>query len=104
MAPDPDFDPFKDPDETETPAGSTPADDPWGGPIMTQQDNWVSFSFVSDSGYDKLQGTVHGDPEYVAEMFAIEDYDGKISTLMRKAVLIDKWFKGQAAKENPGKG
>lgn len=71
---------------------------------MTQKDNWVSFSFVSDSGYDKLQGTVHGEPEYVAGMFAIEDFDGKISTLLDKALKIDKWFKAKAAEANPGKG
>ncbi|MGW3992188.1 hypothetical protein ACWEF6_01750 [Amycolatopsis sp. NPDC004772] len=71
---------------------------------MTQQDNWVSFSFVSDTGYDKLQGTVHGEPEFVAKAFNIPDFDGKISTLMAKAIKIDKWFKTKSAEENPGKG
>ncbi|MGV9364485.1 hypothetical protein [Amycolatopsis sp. NPDC003731] len=121
---DPDWDPFKDDDADEAqteappaeespadkPAGSTPSDDPWkeSGPIMAAEDNWVSFTFLGDSGYDKLSGTVHGDPEFVAKTLNVKDFDGRISTLMKQAVAIDTWFKQTAAKAKPegdqGKG
>lgn len=104
MSDNPDFDPFADEAQVEDVwSGGTPINEE-SGPVMQQKDNWVSFSFVSDSGYDRLQGTVHGEPEYVAEMFGVsENFDGKLSTLMRQAVKIDKWFKKQAAEANPGK-
>lgn len=63
------------------------------GPFMSSDDNWVSFTFVTDGGYDKLQGTVHGSAEFVAEKFGIEDFDGKVSTLMKRAIFVDSKFK-----------
>lgn len=62
-----------------------------------QADNFVSFNFLNDSGYDRTQATVHGTAEYVAELFAVEDFDGKISTLMKRATEIEAFFKGLKA-------
>lgn len=61
----------------------------------TTPENWVSFSFNSAPGYDRIGATVHGTPEFVAKAFAIEDFDGKISTLMKRAVEVDDYFKQQ---------
>lgn len=68
------------------------------GPWMSSEDNWVSFGFTSDTGYDKIMGTVHGSPEFVADKFGIKDFDGKISTLMKQAVKVDAYFKSEYAK------
>ncbi|MDA3643819.1 hypothetical protein LZ318_11730 [Saccharopolyspora indica] len=70
---------------------------------MEKKDNWVSFSFNSAPGYDKIGATVHGEPEFVAKVFAVENFNGKVSTLMKQAVEIDKYFKKQYAKDQPGK-
>ena len=59
-----------------------------------REDNFVSFSFVNDAGYDRVMATVHGSAEYVAGLFAVENFDGKVSTLMKRATDIDGYFKG----------
>lgn len=71
--------------------------------VFESGDNWVSFSFQSAGGYDRIGATVHGTPEFVAENFGIKDFDGKVSTLMKQSIAIDKFFKGRYAEENPGK-
>ncbi len=88
------------------------SDDPFADPKDTDHEpevlavtaspteNWVSFNFNSDPGYDKIFATVHGTPEFVADSFAIENFDGKISTLMKRAVEVDRFFKNQY---KPGK-
>lgn len=87
-------DPFIDSTPTPEPAKE--------GPWMESKDNWVSFSFNSSPGYDKIGATVHGTPEFVAQVFAIEDFNGKVSSLMKQAVKIDEYFKKQAGTQ-PGK-
>lgn len=74
------------------------------GPEFNQGDNWVSFTFMSDGGYDRIGATAHGTPEFVAKVFGIEDFDGKLSTLMKRAVLVDSYFKQQyKGAATPGK-
>lgn len=67
------------------------------------KDNWVSFSFNSATGYDRIGATVHGTPQFVAEAFGIENFDGRISTLMKRAILVDsvfkKWYAGDSGKD-----
>lgn len=60
---------------------------------MEQKDNWVSFTFNSAAGYDRMGATVHGEPQFVADLFAVKDFDGKVSTLMKRAVEVDAFFK-----------
>lgn len=87
--------PVKAPAETKTTTG---------GPTMDKSEsgNWVSFGFASEPGYGKIMATVHGSPEFVAESFGIEDFDGRISTLMKRAILVDsvfkKWYAGDSGK------
>lgn len=78
-----------------------PTKDP--APTVEAKDNWVSFTFASAAGYDRIGGTVHGEPKFVAELFGIEDFDGKVSTLMKRATLVDQFFKGTFQEANPGK-
>lgn len=66
--------------------------DPFGP--EARENDFVSFSFVNDAGYDRVMATVHGSAEYVAGLFAIEDFDGKVSTLMKRATEVDGYFKG----------
>lgn len=81
------MDPFPKPqDEAQTQIGKE-------GPWMASDDNFVSFSFVSATGYDKIMSTVHGSPEFVAQNFGLTDFDGKVSTLMKRAIFIDGKFK-----------
>lgn len=91
-------DPFLDDAATHAPAPQASA-----GPVFEQKDNWVSFSFNSAPGYDKIGATVHGDPEFVAKVFAVDGFNGKISMLMKQAVLIDEYFKKQYGADQPGK-
>lgn len=74
------------------------------GPVVEQKDNWVSFTFNSAAGYDRIGATVHGDPDFVAKVFAVENFNGKVSSLMKQAIEIDKYFKKQYEAGNPGKG
>lgn len=108
MSDDPDFNPFADEEPTEhqkyVAAIADAIEGKESGPVMEAKDNWVSFSFASDGGYDKLAATVHGAPEFVARSFGITDFDGRVSTLMKKAIKIDAAFKKWAAEETPGKG
>ncbi len=75
-------------------------------PKVDQGDNWVSFSFQSAPGYDRIGATVHGTPEFVAGALGITEFDGKVSTLMQQAVVVDGYFKAwyQGDGANPGKG
>ena len=66
-----------------------------------EKDNWVSFSFVSEAGFDRIQATVHGTPEFVAEKFGVTDFNGRVSQLMDQAIAVDKYFKGKAANQAP---
>lgn len=70
---------------------------------MSQGENFVSFNFNSAPGYDRIGATVHGSPEYVAAAFGIQEFDGKISTLMKQAVAVDAYFKTEYARAAPGK-
>lgn len=90
-------DPFLPDNPTPAPA---PAKD---GPVMDAKDNWVSFTFASAAGYDRIGATVHGTPEFVAKTFGITDFNGKVSSLMKQAVTIDEYFKKQAGSATPGK-
>ncbi|WP_190822032.1 hypothetical protein [Saccharopolyspora pogona] len=82
---------------TESTNGST-------GPVFEQKDNWVSFTFNSAPGYDRIGATVHGEPGFVAKVFAVKDFNGKVSSLMKQAVEIDKYFKKQYGETaTPGK-
>lgn len=85
----------RDPFADEAPNNST-------GPVVEQKDNWVSFSFVTSPGYDKVAATVHGEPDFIANLFAVQDFNGKISSLMKQAIEIDKYFK-KLAGNTPGK-
>ncbi|MBX6360077.1 MAG: hypothetical protein IRZ03_08360 [Acidobacterium ailaaui] len=69
--------------------------DPFAEPTVEQDDNWVSFTFNSAPGYDRIGATAHGTPEFVAKVFGIENFDGKLSTLMKRAVVVDEYFKQQ---------
>lgn len=73
------------------------------GPAVDSGDNWVSFSFASAPGYDKIAATVHGAPEFVAAAMGIENFDGKVSTLMQQAIVVDGFFKKWYSEANPGK-
>lgn len=70
-------------------------------PQVQQGDNWISFQFVSEPGYGRTGLTVHGSPEFVSGLFGIEEFNGKISALMKRAPELDEYFKalyrGQAA-------
>ena len=92
-------DPFGD----ETQVWNTEEKKEATGPVMEQKDNWVSFSFNSAPGYDKIGATVHGDPAFVAKVFGIQDFNGKVSSLMKTAVAIDEYFKKQYGAGQPGK-
>lgn len=68
-----------------------------GDPFTSEQGNdFVSFSFVNDAGYDRIMATVHGTPDYVAGLFGFAEgeFDGKVSTLMKRATDVDGYFKG----------
>lgn len=91
------YDPFAE--QTAEPAAQAAAN----APVMESKDNWVSFSFNSAPGYDRIGATVHGEPEFVAKVFAVENFDGKISTLMKQAVRIDGYFKKQYGGSTQGK-
>jgi hypothetical protein len=68
-------------------------------------DNWASFSFASAPGYDRVAGTIHGSLDFIAESFGIEGFDGKLSTLMKRAATVDSFFKKQFQAGPPaGKG
>ena len=97
------YDPFAD-DTEAAPRAATGPTTTTEGPTMEQgsKDNWVSISFNSATGYDRIGATVHGTPQFVAEAFGIEDFDGRISTLMKRAILVDsvfkKWYAGDSGK------
>lgn len=74
------------------------SEDPFGFD-QSKQDNWVSFSFVSEAGFDRIQATVHGTPEFVADKFGVQEFNGKISQLMKQAVAVDGYFKAEAARQ-----
>lgn len=94
------YDPFSD----DQPAPKTTTTETGGSPVVDQGDNWVSFSFNSAAGYDRIGATVHGSPEFVAKTFGITDFNGKVSSLMKQAVKVDEYFKKQyGGGEAPGK-
>lgn len=98
------YDPFAD-DTKATPRVASGQTTTAEGPKMEQggKDNWVSLSFNSATGYDRIGATVHGTPQFVAEAFGIENFDGRISTLMKRAILVDsvfkKWYAGDSGKD-----
>lgn len=62
-------------------------------PVVSQGDNWVSFQFQPAPGFDVPKLTVHGSPEFVAEKFAVDNFNGKVSQLLSRAIEVDAHFK-----------
>lgn len=76
------------------------SEDPFGfEQSKPEEPGWVSFTFVSESGYGRIQATVHGPEDYVAAKFGVTDFTGKISQLMKQAAAIDGYFKAEAARQ-----
>lgn len=91
-----------DPWATET--NPTPAPQAAPEPIVQTGDNWVSVGLASGPGYDKTLTTVHGDPAWVAKLFGVKDFDGRLSTLLKQVAAVDAYNKKQyGGQGNPGK-
>ncbi|MFB9926296.1 hypothetical protein ACFORO_42640 [Amycolatopsis halotolerans] len=105
------WDPFKNPGQPrpaseEPPARDVPVDDQKeGGPELAELPNGnVKVTFKATGGYEAPWVVAEGTAGYLAGLFAIESFDGKISTLMKQAIAIDAYYKKQyvkAAETNP---
>lgn len=83
-----------DPFEDSAPSGGSEVTWPEPGPTVTPtEDGKIKFFFNSAPGYDRIGASVEGTPEFVAKSFAVEDFDGRVSSLMRRAVEVDQFFK-----------
>lgn len=83
------------------PAKSEPVVDHWREEtvgVKQKPDGRISVTFKATGGYEAPWVVADGTPDYVAGLFAIENFDGKISTIMKQAVVIDSYYKKQYAK------
>lgn len=71
---------------------------------VAAEDNWVSVTFKAHGGYDAPNITVHGDSGYMAGLLGIEDYDGRLSTLMNQVAVVDAYYKKKIPGGSTGKG
>jgi hypothetical protein len=71
-----DFDPFKDEEENEV-----------------ADHNEISVTFKAHGGFDAPWIVVRGSAEYLADLFKIKDFDGRVSTLMNRVVDLDSHYK-----------
>lgn len=106
MSADPDFDPFAD--EAQTESSAEPADSKEETKVAEVEEvdgaqNGISVTFKAHGGFDAPWVVARGSADYLAGLFGVKDFDGRISTLMKQVAKVDEFYKKQIGGDS-GKG